>query len=370
MPQSCISIVRLGPAETPPTILIQNALLSFLGDGDPDAAEPTNNTMHIANRYFTAKVRLEYLQSSDTGDLWKEDGIILVFANDPLEFESDNQTAGSNHSNYHSFDALTVNYHNLVTADADIAGELLRLCVGLSSQPLSDSYKASKQYEQEYARRIHWCLDHNYEYVDCDLLNLDKGHEDRDKEGFARIVEAIRGTVWSSAVMQAKKTVELKQTYQQDKALVGVDSAEDAHVNEYEPPDPLQLPPVGDVMISPTKEEDCAREEMARQELMAECIQDNDFTATESFERNNGQRLGKDEESIFNTMESTLKQAALIREASRAGTMTDDERRQRAGDAATLLYHMMEQMSFDESDDESEHSEEDTVMDCKQQEVE
>jgi len=42
------------------------------------------------------------------------------------------------------------------------------------------------------------------EYVEADLSEkgISSGHDARDKEGFARIVEAISGTVWSSAVME------------------------------------------------------------------------------------------------------------------------------------------------------------------------
>jgi hypothetical protein len=44
-----------------------------------------------------------------------------------------------------------------------------------------------------YTRRVLWCLDHGYEYVQVDLMEYGRsiGHSDREKEGFARIVEAV-----------------------------------------------------------------------------------------------------------------------------------------------------------------------------------
>ncbi|GKY95541.1 hypothetical protein MPSEU_000515700 [Mayamaea pseudoterrestris] len=351
MSPSCTSILRIGPAEAPETLQLREALLSFLAaDGSPKVQ--TKHGFKIANRYFQAEVRLEYTgRISDSRDTWKEDGIILVFPNDLV-------------ASQYSFDSLAAIHHAAVSAKANnaSAGELLRLCVAVSSEPLPEAYIVSKQYEHEYARRIHWCLDRGYEYVECNLLDINQGHDDRDKEGFARIVETIRGTVWSSAVMAPKKTEEevgLKISYQQDESVIG-----DCYVNEYEPPDPRNFPTISDATIDPSTEIDRVREELARQELMAEFEADTLIPIPKDGADPNlkaNQDRERYEEKIFNAMECTLKQAAQIRETSRAGSMTDSQRRQRAGDAATLLYRMMEELEFDESDDDGARSENDSI---------
>jgi hypothetical protein len=54
-----------------------------------------------------------------------------------------------------------------------------------------------------------------------------------------------------------------------------------------------------------------------------------------------------------------LKQAKEIRVAAKNGTMTDDERRERAGDAALALVNLMGQFGM-EGDDESSVDSEDS----------
>jgi hypothetical protein len=64
-------------------------------------------------------------------------------------------------------------------------------------------------------------------------------------------------------------------------------------------------------------------------------------------------------EKVFDKMEGVLKQAKEIRVAAKNGTMTDDERRERAGDAALALVNLMGQFGM-EGDDESSVDSEDS----------
>lgn len=51
------------------------------------------------------------------------------------------------------------------------------------------------------------CLDHGFEYVEADLLRPTVGHEEREKEGFPRVVESIYSTQWKSMTLLGHKPV-------------------------------------------------------------------------------------------------------------------------------------------------------------------
>ena len=72
----------------------------------------------------------------------------------------------------------------------------MRICIGAC---YNNSYNAS---EEEYSKRVLWCSDNGYEYIEADISSngILVGHEEREKENFARAIEAIEGTIWSSAV--------------------------------------------------------------------------------------------------------------------------------------------------------------------------
>lgn len=328
-------MVRLGPtgSDNVSATLLRTALLShFQSDhAMTDAAA----SLSISNKYFSAKVVLQDIGTARPENS-KEDGIILVF--DALLSNPDRPVSGGNAT----FDSLTF-AHEQVVENHD-AGDLLRLCVGVTLTPPSSpqELRGQKNADEEYSRRILWCLDRGYEYVEADISSEGqaKGHDERDKEGFARIVEAIQGTVWSSAVMSQRKTQELKATYQEDRVLAeeavvptsGKDEIPlEENSNSYEPPDPEQMKtfvttPISDQQVSEMilDPENVGPAEMAqvRKDLEAD--------------------------KLFEQMEGVLKEASRIREASKKGTIPDEERRDRAGDAAMALVNLMKQFGLDE----------------------
>jgi len=240
-----------------------------------------------------------------------------------------------------------------VSGDTPV-GDLLRLCVGVGK----NETLSTKEYEDEYSRRVLWCLDRGYEYVEADLSEegLKYGHDARDKDGFARIVEAVSGTVWSSAVMEKKKQEELKRSYAEDVAAATTTSTseQNENTNTYEPPDPTKLPPVLG------SEEDKERERKAREALLAEennatnSAGDGGISKNDNVDMPPKQREELEQERALNALEGSIREAGRIRELSKAGQLSDDERRKRAGDAAMLLMDMMGQMGLESSDDEEE----------------
>lgn len=333
MAPATTSALRIGPTDgNASAALLKTALLSHFETQD----EPS--TLSVSNRYFSAKVRLEPLNGSKNNDE-KEDGIILVF--DSMRSNPD-IVAGTADSS--SFDALTAVHEQ--AEQAHECGELLRLCAGVSVGEKTPTELRGQAHEEEYSRRVLWCLDRGYEYVEADLSaeGQTQGHEERDKEGFARIVEAISGTVWSSAVMEKKKQQELKQSFQEEKEkLVGDNdktSNQKEEENAYVPPDPSLL----DSEIQASLVKDAEQKE-------GDDYFVNDTTTTE-------------QDKAMESLEGLLREATRIREASRAGELSDDERRKRASDAATLMMSLMNQL------DDEEEQENDFEVDSSSDEEE
>lgn len=271
----------------------------------------------LENKYFTANVLLQdiELESTNANDQWSEDGVILAFVN---------QSAAA----FDAAAALHQMHHNRV-------GDLLRLCVGVGENKLAD--------ESEYSRRVLWCLDHGYEYVEADLSDegVSRGHEERDKEGFARIIEAIEGTVWSTAVMKSRQSRKIVNAYQEETIRHEISSGE-------------YIPPTVESMIS-TGEDN--KRELQAQEALLPAIDDSDsLYEPEDEHKDDGCAVSHsadtEVERSINDFDSTLREFQRIRETSRSSDLSDEDRKRRAGDAAALLLNLMGDLDMDSSDEE------------------
>ncbi|KAL7543163.1 hypothetical protein ACHAWF_007335, partial [Thalassiosira exigua] len=127
---------------------------SSSSDADADADDGPPRLLSISNRYFDADVLLLGLDESADGEGLEEgteDGLVLAF---DASLPSSSPEA--------SFDALSSLHERALRLGR--CGDLLRLCVGVrnagtkfeSPSPLADG---SKRSEDEYARRVLWCLD-------------------------------------------------------------------------------------------------------------------------------------------------------------------------------------------------------------------
>ena len=334
------SVVRVGPSDDNLSAkLLRNALVSYfekLSTSTTTTLSESSHMLTISNKYFTANVLLEEMGATPQSEQIKEDGVILVF--DALRSNPD-LSAGDGAS----FDSLS--YAHQQAEEKDTCGDLLRLCVGVSLSSLSPDELRGKDHEAEYSRRIMWCLDRGYEYVEADLSQEGQasGHKDRDKDGFARIVEAVQGTVWSSAVMCQAKTQQLKETYQEDTAAIQDKEEEEEEENPYEPPDPSKF-------LSQVNKEETKSDEMLSEEPNAEIEM---LLEPEKVGPEEMKQLRKDMETeqVFDKMEGLLKEANRVREASKNGELDDDERRQRAGDAAETLFSLMNAFGLEEDED-------------------
>ena len=322
------SVLRIGPTDNNASAaLLKTALLShFETKDDP-------NVFTVSNRYFAAKVRLQDITegqaSTSEGALDKDDGIIVVF--DAVRSNPDiiGRTTSS------SFDALTL-VHNQAEQQGE-CGDLLRLCVGVSVGSKSPTEMRGQKHEDEYSRRVLWCLDRGYEYVEADLSaeGQKSGHDERDKDGFARIVEAISGTVWSSAVMEKSKQQQLNQSYEKEKEALQDDAQDE---NRYVPPDSS--------LLSDDAVQDGSNKIQSSLVSESEKEDSNDYFVDES------KIPVADQERAMENLEGLLREASRIREASRDGELSDDERRKRAADAATLMMSLMTQLDVEGDQDD------------------
>lgn len=328
-----MSTLRVGSPQDELSVALTAALVGFL-----DSRE---HVLKISNRYFDADVFLKPLDllqhdnDSDSVTSGQEDGILLVF---------DDTSKGS-------FDLLGQIHANAESNQQN--GDLLRLCIGAlptTSSGSSTAAMSSKEREEEYSRRVLWCLDHGYEYVeqvDLSPTGIQQGHDAREKESFARVIEAIQGTVWSCAKMHAKQ-----KKKQQAATVATSSSSASTETNSYEPP------PTTATLSIPTNavsdKEAREREETARQALLQQDGIDTDEKERSQCLDGNAQRE-QQADKIMHDMEGALKEANRIREMSRAGELSDEDRKKRAGDAATLIMNLMTQMGgFDDDDSDND----------------
>ena len=348
------SIVRVGPsADNVSAKLLRTSLVSYFeklstpNDESEEIDSKSGSTIQISNKYFTANILLEEIGGSAV-ESSKEDGVILVF--DALQSNPDRSSSASGGA---SFDALSLAHET--AEEQNSCGDLLRLCVGVSMGSLSPEELRGKDHEKEYSRRILWCLDRGYEYVEADLSpeGQSKGHEDRDKEGYARIIEAIQGTVWSSAVMSKSKTKTLKESYKEESSALESKEKkqEEKEENPYQPPDPSLFVP------KPTTDDDALKDKILSDESNAESGLLMDKVAPEDMAQ---LQKDLDSENLFEQMEGALKEAKRIREAAKSGMMSDEERRERAGEAALALVNLMGQFGMEDESEGEDSSDDDS----------
>lgn len=255
-----------------------------------DDAFTTPVQLFIENKYFQAHLLLEHCDDNH-------------FKHDPIIRNMDGILLIFNHFDT-SIDTLTDIHnrmcHNRSSKDdaEESIGDALRLCISTSPSAIEES----KENEEIYSQRVLWCLDRGYEYIEVDLSEegMKVRPDVREKDGFDRVVEAIGSTVWRSAIMKHEN----------------VSSALLDHGQEHSSMNPLEQQQY-EHKINTSKEK-------------------------------------KSEEVLMNEFEVLMNEAKKIREASKSGVLSDQERRDRAGNAAQMLMGLLDQMGFDDDDEEEE----------------
>jgi len=331
---SCHSIVRIGPLNSDDgcyATLLRSSITNYFSSSSSNEDNDTKNDPHrlaISNRYFDASVTFAGLnQSTDdiitASESAVEDGIILV---------CDSSLSASQGMCFDSLNKL----HDNAEKSTDL-GDLLRLCVGVSfgPSPLADGTKAS---EEEYSRRVLWCLDRGYEYVEADMspVGMESGHNDRDKEGFARIIEAISSCMWSSHVMKKRTAA----------ATTSVTAANIGSGNTQSQPNEKAN---ADTTASAVPTSDSEREKAAVANLMEGVDQD--------IESKNKAEEIKKQELAFHELERVIADAKNIRESSQNDSISDEERRKLAGDTALRMMDLFDKLGFGDDEEDSDETE-------------
>ena len=334
-----VSTLRIGPAgplagqtsasdgsESAASIL-RSALLTHFGS----TSSSSNDAIAIDNKYFTASVALADLNLADAaagGEDAKEDGVLLVF-HDAVA----GQAA--------PLDALA-SVHSAAEA-SNQAGDLLRLLVAVSMGPVPD--KTTKAAEEEYSRRVLWCLDRGYEYVeaDCSKAGVKAGHDEREKDGFARVVEAVGGTVWSCAVNKPREQRGAAAAL----AKIEAEMQEGEKKQEGGASDPDTSDNRGGADSGEAKAEPTA----------ADAFPMPPEPKADEVAGDGGDKDGEDQ-FFFENLDSVMAQVRSISSQARSGALTDEERRMKASDAAVALMGMLENMGFDDESSSAggEHS--------------
>lgn len=300
-----VSILRIGPFHQDSNCAekLQKAIL----DHDKVTMQTSTQKHHqpyllqVSNKYFAANVLLQDILSPEIKGT--EDGIILVF-DEALSVSTSSTRKPTIASASSSFNAVVSLYEQ--QEPIHTPGEMLRLCVGI--QPADSCSDDSKEHQAEYSRRVLWCLDHGFEYVSADLSAhaIQSGHDERDKEGFARVMEAIYGTMWSSSVLHNPTTnnANLVKTVMQSRQSD-------------------QNPPV---------------------------VENSKVTADETEYKENSLHANDCPDDTFDL---AIQEARRIREVSTTADLSNEQRRKRADDAASLVLKMMNEMGMEDEEDET-----------------
>jgi hypothetical protein len=360
------SIVRIGPitgTDDCGATFLRDAILRHFQRVDGGGANDNDQSasLTISNRYFTANVALLGLDetisydnlssgSNDNGSsistTVEEDGILLVF---------DDRSS-------HSFDSLGHIHDTFVVPSA--IGDLLRMCIGThaSTDNDVDGYNTASIIDKdEYSRRVLWCLDRGYEYVSVDLSTrgMTTGFDVRDKDGYARVIEAIETCMWSCRIMKSSPDGAVQSSSVVQQRAKGFNGDSVAGINNKIDDTGVTM---SDTTIIPLMTDD-EREKAAIASLMkgvANGDGNGDYIPPSLDEdgesmRRQQQQQQREEEISFHQLEKVLTEAKSIREASRSNAnMSDEERRARAGDAAMKLMGLLDRLGFDDNDDDED----------------
>ena len=288
---------------------------------------------NIQNKYFHAKVNLEsfsIITTHPNNDVQEED------KEDPLKAQ-DGIILLIDHHHPNAISTILTPMNQSATATG--SGDTLRLCVSIL--PISPPSKkvTSKEEEDLYSERVLWCLDHGYEYiekVDLSSIGIQQGFEEREKEGFARVVEAIQSTIWSTAsrhqvkkMMNHQQKEHLQDQIDLEKSILRKDN-DDNNLDEEESTN------------EKTTTNDSSIQKQTNQTKVSDILQQI------------APPIQEHSEAQFHHLDSLLQQVNQIRQATKANadTISDKERRTRAADIAIKLLDVLDLSGEEDSDEE------------------
>jgi len=318
-----------------PTPMPTPSLNKTSGDGGTELP-----LLSLSNKYFTAAIQLKScycleddkdIPNSNNHMNEKEDGIMLIFPSDNT-----------------SVDTLS-SIHEEITSKIDI-GDTLRLCISTTSPAATATARStlsSKEIEALYSSRVLWCLDHGYEYIEVNVSEhgMTSGFDQREKDGFARVVEAIQGTVWSSAIMKNNKSQSRLSESTSEKKEVVVNHEKQMNIRQEKEGVASKQDDVHNILTTEATTTPTTSSPKSSHDEIYNA--ERDKTENEDDERKN--------EAVLGDIEQVMKEANRIRhESKHDNNISDEDRRQRAGEAATMLMGLLDQLGFDDDDEGQE----------------
>ena len=337
------------------------------GESSPKLCIEKRNIITLSNKYFSAKICLDSInsfhevkdeQESKQDIFSKEDGFIIVFSSEHTE---------------NAIPSFLTPLHQRAL-DMNQCGDLLRLCVCVTNTDTSSSNKGTKkeltkkEIEHVYSQRVLWCLDRGYEYVEADLSahGVSTGFDEREKDGFARIIEAFQGTVWSSALMHKRSTSNENRQQQQQQQQQTRNQENDDNDNTQSQNSLLYKTNEMRMDFSSISSTNQSSNDVSST-VPKVPLNHSDISSTiplsASAKDNENLRFNLENEekydeshfqsskldADFNNLESVIKDATRIRQDARDNKLSDEERRKKAAETAMKL---LELMDFDDDDDD------------------
>lgn len=194
------------------------------------------------------------------------------------------------------------------------------------------SAEASTEHFARMERNALWSIDNGLEHVECSALHPLAGIESREKQGIARILEALESTMWSSMVKPksalTSKAMEISRE----------------HTSQISPKPPLGEKEIDDQPKSevvPINSGSCDNEECSRPSDALEKKTSDAEKSLDSLFR------PLDIDSIFGEGDGDLdigklmQQMRMTKERAQTGNLSDEERRRAAADMAMRLMSML-----------------------------
>ena len=285
-------------------------------------------TYVVNNKYFTADLDVrrvvygatdtEINSSSSAGS----EGFVLVISQDSAESRLTSTGTGSSTLQSDALLAAAL----VASEDDDVS---VRLVVVLSPST-GDGLEGINMPARE--AWVSWCCDHSFEFVEVSTGTaavLRETHDEREKDGLPRVVEALSSHMWRSMQSKGGNGVASKNSVQTSIAPDSITAADTSAA-----PTPVAVGTAERQLSAVTPAPTAPAES-------------NPFLA----ELNTANTDEKDEEaSLF----SMVDQAKALRAAVDAGSVSDEQRKTQAESIALRFAAMLDMQGGDDEDDDSD----------------
>eukprot|EP01041_Mallomonas_annulata_P007077 gene7077-14391_t len=266
----------------------------------------------------------------------------------------------------------------LPSKDVVVDEELQKLDIEVELQFLitltEGSDKISSTLREE---RILWTINHNFEHIEIDTSNLLSGWEEREKEGLPRLIEALQSHMWSTM----KRTTDKKRSDRREPDVISATtvtgsecdlSEKKTNTTTVEADNSSKTTATNDIggtgsISSRTAESQSQGNNgiivdsiftfpVHNTETVPSAVEPKDATDNDDVESKVSvlkdfmdRDSDEEDDEIWGGLANFISQAKSLRTDAMLGSVSDDDRRDRAAKLASRLANML---ALDESEDE------------------